>query len=76
MNPFQVLGVQPNSDLDSCKKAYRRLSKVHHPDRGGDPENFHRIQEAWNLIKCKGYSVEVEMRLTHLGLFTFSRVNA
>jgi curved DNA-binding protein CbpA len=28
--------------------AYRRLVKLHHPDAGGDPEQFHRIQQAYD----------------------------
>ena len=36
MNYYKVLGVDESSSQDEIKKAYRRLSLKHHPDRGGD----------------------------------------
>lgn len=33
-------------NLDELKKEYRRLSMIHHPDRGGDPE----IMKAINRV--------------------------
>lgn len=30
-----------------AKEAHRRLSKLHHPDRGGNPETFKEVQAAW-----------------------------
>ncbi len=32
------------------KKAYRREAKKHHPDLGGDPVSFRRIQEAYECL--------------------------
>ena len=29
------------------KKAYRALSKSHHPDKGGDPKKFMKISKAY-----------------------------
>ena len=33
--------------LDAVRTRYRDLVKTHHPDRGGDAEQFHRINAAW-----------------------------
>lgn len=51
MNPFQILGLQPPVTVGAAKARYRELVKTHHPDRGGDPATFRRIQEAWEALK-------------------------
>lgn len=43
-----VLGIEPGSSKDEIKKAYRRLAIKHHPDKGGDPKEFQRVQEAYD----------------------------
>ena len=54
MDPFQVLGVSPNADEDTIKKAYRNLSKQYHPDNNpGDrnaEERFKTVQAAYEQI--------------------------
>lgn len=47
---FIVLGLSEDASEDDVKKAYRKLSLEHHPDRGGDKEKFIAITEAKN--KC------------------------
>jgi curved DNA-binding protein CbpA len=32
------------------KRAYRRLAKARHPDLGGDPQAFHRLEAAYRLL--------------------------
>ena len=44
---WTVLGVPINADAAVIKDAYRILVAKHHPDRGGDVEMFHRVQEAY-----------------------------
>lgn len=34
----QVLGVEKGCSDSAIKKAFRKLAKKHHPDRGGDAE--------------------------------------
>lgn len=48
---YAILGVKEGTPLELCKKEYRRLSLVYHPDRGGDSEKFHAITEAFECIK-------------------------
>ena len=50
MNPFQVLGLQPGVTREAAKARYRELVKQHHPDTGGDAEQFKRIQAAWEML--------------------------
>ena len=35
-DPYQILKVHPRAKLEEIKKAYRKLVKIHHPDKGGD----------------------------------------
>lgn len=42
------LGINDASpSLEAVRSQYRSLVKTHHPDRGGDAEQFHRINAAW-----------------------------
>lgn len=36
--------------LENIKNSYLRLSKKHHPDKGGDPDLFLKINEAYSLL--------------------------
>lgn len=46
-----VFGVAQIAEEDAVKAIYRSLSKKHHPDHGGDPEKFRKVQEAWEDFK-------------------------
>lgn len=49
-NHYNTLGVDRKADKEEIKKAYRELSKVHHPDHGGDEEKFKEISEAYSVL--------------------------
>jgi curved DNA-binding protein CbpA len=51
VNPYEVLGVRKNASSTTIKAAYRKLSKTHHPDKGGDPEEFRQISLAYEVLK-------------------------
>jgi hypothetical protein len=42
-----VLGLKARATRDQIVSAYRRLAMKHHPDRGGDPEEFKKVTEAY-----------------------------
>lgn len=50
MDHYTVLGVQRQADASEIKKAYRKLAGKHHPDRGGDAEEFKRVQKAYETL--------------------------
>lgn len=50
MSPYEILGIEKNATEEEIKKAYRDLSKIHHPDAGGESEDFKRIAEAYKLL--------------------------
>lgn len=45
-----ILGVGPRAGADQVRRAYRRLARHHHPDAGGDPDAFHRLRQAVDLL--------------------------
>ena len=51
-DPRKVLGIPDNVvDPDYIKFKYREAAKENHPDRGGDSEEFKKIQKAWEMLK-------------------------
>jgi hypothetical protein len=48
-----ALGLSPDVKHErvSIKKAYRSMAMEHHPDRGGDADEFKRVSEAWELLR-------------------------
>ena len=50
-DPYQVLGLSPEADLDCVRRAFRESAKIHHPDRpGGSAEAFRIISSAYDQI--------------------------
>ena len=52
-DPYQILRVHPSAKLEEIKKAYRKLVKIHHPDKGGDSAVMLEINSAWEILKKK-----------------------
>lgn len=49
-DPYSVLGLTSDADIEVVKAVYRTLSKKHHPDQGGSEEEFKRVNAAYNAI--------------------------
>jgi DnaJ family protein A protein 2 len=47
---YEILGVEQNASQDEVKKAYRKKVIKAHPDKGGDPEDFKKLQAAYEVI--------------------------
>jgi curved DNA-binding protein CbpA len=55
-NPYKVLKMPPWSNYTQLKAKYSKLVKELHPDKNKnkedyDPENFRKVQDAWERIK-------------------------
>jgi hypothetical protein len=52
---LQVLGLQKlKANPGEIRKAYRDLSLLHHPDKGGNAEKFKNVDEAYSRLTGKG----------------------
>ena len=47
---YKALGVSDSATEKEIKTAYRRLSKKHHPDSGGDENKFKEVSAAWDVL--------------------------
>jgi DnaJ family protein A protein 2 len=47
---YDILGVSKSDSCTAIKKAYLKLARVHHPDKGGDPEMFKEITKASDIL--------------------------
>src|SRR3954469_23346345 len=56
-DPYRVLGVSPGASSEELHDAYRRLVKLHHPDRNGGSEEsarrFAEVQEAYEDVRAR-----------------------
>ncbi len=44
---WEVLGVEADASRQTIINAYRALAKIHHPDSGGNPDDFRRLRAAY-----------------------------
>jgi molecular chaperone DnaJ len=47
---YDVLGVSEDATQDEIKKAYKKKAIEHHPDKGGNEDEFKKISEAYENI--------------------------
>lgn len=47
---YRVLGVARDADVNEIRKAFKKQAMQHHPDKGGDPEKFKKLQHAHEIL--------------------------
>jgi DnaJ-class molecular chaperone len=47
---YDRLEVQKGATTEDIKKAYMKMARKHHPDKGGDAELFKGVQEAYEVL--------------------------
>lgn len=48
---LKLFKLDKNASKEEVKAAYRRLVKIHHPDRGGIQDNFIKLNNAYEVLK-------------------------
>ena len=57
---YAALGLEPDADSADIERAYRKLIKDHHPDRGGDPERAAEINRAYRELSKRPAGEPIE----------------
>lgn len=74
-DPYQVLGVSQDASEEEIKKAYRKLSRMYHPDaninnpnKAQAEEKFKEIQQAYQQIMKQARAGQQPLRQSGLWL--------
>jgi DnaJ-class molecular chaperone len=49
-NLYEILNIEKNSSIDDIKKSYKKMVKIHHPDKGGKKEDFEKVRLAYEIL--------------------------
>ena len=58
---YELLEIEIDARPEEIKKAYLRLSKIHHPDHGGNNEMFQEITKAYEILYLKDTRKEYDL---------------
>ena len=47
---YEILGVPKTASYQDIRKAYRKLAKTKHPDKGGNEQEFQELQQAYEVL--------------------------
>ncbi len=62
MDPYKILGIDPNATYEEVRQAYRRAATKYHPDAGGDAWVFQQVQQAFAMLRQKFEDVDSRVR--------------
>lgn len=52
---YSILGLTTSASDEEVKKAFKKKSVTMHPDKGGDPEEYKKVTEAFHAIKTSSF---------------------
>ncbi len=60
MEYYNILNLKPNATREEIKKAYRQKALEHHPDKGGNPDMFRKINNAYNILTNSDFKINLQ----------------
>jgi hypothetical protein len=51
LDAYDIVGASPDDPFEMIEAVYKKKALYYHPDKGGNPERFKRLTEAYELIK-------------------------
>ena len=60
---YKILNINSKATQDEIKKAFRTLSKQHHPDKGGLEKKFQEISEAYDTLGNSDKRIQYDQNL-------------
>jgi len=60
-SPRDVLGVGPRATAEEIRLAYKKRALECHPDKGGDPDMFVKVRNAYEVLKAAGSTVTAQL---------------
>ncbi len=68
-----ILGIKSGASKKQLKRAYRKLAMKHHPDKGGNQEEFIILKQAYDLLVEQGTAepVRAASDFSHLSGFGY-----
>ena len=67
-----TLGLIQGATLEEIKTRWRELAKIHHPDCGGDPVEFYKYHQAYNLAVSQASQSIKCIRCNGTGMITLT----
>ena len=58
---YELLDIEIDARPEEIKKAYLKLSKIHHPDHGGNNDMFQEITKAYEILHAKDTRKEYDL---------------
>ncbi len=52
-DPYKILGIKKDANLQEIKSAYKHLARKNHPDKGGDADKFKMITQSYCYLVNK-----------------------
>ncbi len=67
LNLYEILGLDKKCSSEDIKKSYKKMVKSCHPDKGGDPEEFKKVQLSYEILSNE----EKRAKYDHHGMKAF-----